>query len=205
MTHTEVEFALEPKSAAGKGPARQSRAAGKIPGIVYGPALQPTMVTFREQELVKALSTPAARNVFLRIKSADANLDGARVIVKDLQIHPVRRAFVHADFYRLDPSKVIHATVPIRVEGTPVGVKLGGILQIALREVSVACLPDDLPEALVVDVSELTSGHSIHVKDLTVPEGVRVLSDPKFTLCAIIGAGYQEEGETKAAEGPAAG
>lgn len=203
MTHTEIEFALESKAASGKGPARQTRAAGKVPAVVYGPDLSPTMVSFREQDLVKALSTPAGRNVFLRVKSEDSKLNGARVIVKDLQVHPVKRVFVHADFFRLDPTKVIHATVPIRFEGVAVGVKLGGILQIAQRDVVVACLPDDLPEAIVMDVTELKPGHSIHVGDLAIPEGVRILSDPKLALCAVIGAGY-EEGGSSAEATPAA-
>ncbi len=192
MTHTEVEFALETKTAAGKGPARQTRAAGKVPAIVYGPDLEPVMASFREQDLVKALSTPAGRNVFLRLKTEDDKLNGARVIVKELQVHPVKRVFTHADFYRLNPNKMIHANVPVRFEGTAVGVKLGGILQITQRDVSVACLPDNLPEAIVVDVTELKPGHSIHVQDLQIPEGVRILSDPKLALCAVVSAEYEE-------------
>lgn len=196
--HTEVEFSLEAKAASGKGAARKSRAAGKVPGVVYGPDMQPQMVTFREQDLVKALSTPAARNVFLRVKAPGSELDGSRLLVKDLQVHPVRRAFVHADFYKPDPTKVIHVTVPVRLEGTPMAVKLGGILQVAQRDVLVACLPDNLPEAIVVDVTELKPGHSIHVGDVKAPEGVRILSDSRLAVCAIIGADYQEE--TPAAE-----
>lgn len=199
MTHTEVEFALESKSKAGKGAARQTRAAGKVPAVVYGPDLEPMMVSFREQDLVKALSTPAGRNVFLRIKTDDSKLNGARVIVKELQVHPVKRVFTHADFYRLDPSKMIHANVPVRFEGTAIGVKLGGILQITQRDVAVSCLPDDLPEAIVIDVSDLKPGHSVHVQDLTVPEGVRILSDPRLALCAVIGAGYEEGAAGEAA------
>lgn len=201
--HTEVEFSLEIKDASGKGAARKSRAVGKVPGVVYGPGTAAQMVTFREQDLVKALSTPAARNVFLRVKAPGSELDGSRLIIKDLQVHPVQRAFVHADFYKPDPTKVIHATVPVRLVGSSIGVKLGGILQVAQRELMVACLPDDLPEAILVDVTELKPGHSIHVVDVPAPEGVRILTEPKLTICAVIGTGYQEEGEVKA-EGAAA-
>lgn len=202
--HTEVEFSLETKVGSGKGAARKSRAAGKVPGVVYGPGMEPQMVSFTEKDLVKALSTPAARNVFLRVKSPGSQLDGQRLIIKDLQVHPVRRAFVHADFYKPDPTKVIHATVPVRLVGAAVGVKLGGILQVAQRDLLVACLPGDLPEAILVDVTDLKPGHSIHVGDVPAPEGVRILSDPRLALCAVIGTGYQEEGEAKA-EGSAAG
>jgi large subunit ribosomal protein L25 len=191
--HTEIEFSVESKVGSGKGSARKVRAGGKVPGVVYGPSTPPVMVAFREQDLVKALSTPAARNVFLRVRSQDPGLNGSRVIVKDLQVHPAKRVFIHADFYKPDPTRVLHANVPIRIEGTAIGVKQGGILQITRRELRVSCLPDDLPDAIPVDVTELRPGHSIHVADLVPPPGVRILVDPRLALCAVIGAGYQEE------------
>lgn len=191
--HTEVDFAVETKTTAGTGAARRGRAAGKTPGIVYGPSQEAVMVTFREQDLAKALSTRAARNVFLRLKCSDDRLDGARVIVKELQVHPLKRVFVHADFYKLDADRVIHATVPIHIQGTAAGVKLGGILQITRREISVVCLPDNLPESFVVDVTDLMPGHSIHVGDLPAVEGVRVLTNPKLSVCAVISPSAAEE------------
>ncbi len=191
--HTEVDFAVESKTTVGKGAARKCRAAGKTPGVVYGPAQEPVMVTFREQDLAKALSTPAARNVFLRLKSSDDRIDGARVIVKELQVHPLKRVFVHADFYKIEADRLIHATVPVHIQGTAAGVKLGGILQIARREIAVVCLPDDLPESILVDVTKLMPGHSIHVGDLTAPEGVRVLTSPKLAVCAVIAPSGAEE------------
>lgn len=197
--HTEVEFAVEAKTGAGKGAARKLRAQGKVPGVVYGPGMEPVMVTFTEKDLVKALSTPAARNVFLRVRASGHDLDGSRLIIKDMQVHPVERAFVHVDFYKPDPTKVIHANVPVRVEGTAVGVKLGGILQVTLREVAVICLPDQLPESIAIDVTELRPGHSVHVADLTPPEGVRITTDSKLAVCAVIGASGYEEGEGGAA------
>ncbi len=203
--HTEVDFAVEAKTATGKGTARKLRASGKTPGVVYGPSLEPVMVTFREQDLVKALSTPAERNVFLRLKSGDERVDGVRAIVKDLQVHPLKRVFVHADFYQLDPNRPINATVPIHIVGTAAGVKLGGILQVARREIRVVCLPDHLPESIEVDVTQLMPGHSIHVGDLAVPEEVKVLTGPKLAVCAVIApSGEAEaEGEGEGAEAAA--
>ncbi len=184
--HTEVEFAVETKTAVGKGAGRKLRAVGRVPGIVYGPTAEPVMVSFVERELVKALSTPAERNVFLRLRCDDERVNGARVIVKDLQVAPKRRVFVHADFYRLDPNRPIQALVPIHLEGTAVGVKMGGILQVARREILVSCLPDNLPEAIVVDVTSLTVGKSIHVSDLAAIEGVTILTGAKLAVCAVI-------------------
>ncbi|GAB6063694.1 50S ribosomal protein L25 [Deferrisoma palaeochoriense] len=199
--HAEVEFSVEPKEGVGKGVARKLRAAGRTPGVVYGPEMAPKMVTFREQDLVRALRTPAERNVFLRLRSSDPDLEGARVIVKDLQVDPVKRRFIHADFYKLDPDRVIHATVPVHLEGTPIGVKLGGILQVVRRELRVACKPDDLPDAITLDVTELKPGESVHVRDLTPPEGVRILTSPELAVCVIVApSGYAEEGEEEAEE-----
>ncbi len=194
--HAEVEFSVEIKEGVGKGAARKARAAGRTPGVVYGPEFAPRMVTFREQDLVRALNTPAQRNVFLRLKSGDPDLEGIRVIVKDLQVDPVKRRFIHADFYKLDPSRTIYATLPVHVEGTAIGVKLGGILQIVRREVRVACKPDDLPDAIVVDVTELKPGESVHVGDLKPPEGVRILTSPELAVCVVVApTGYEEGGE----------
>ncbi len=194
--HTDYEFSVEAKGATGKGAARKLRAAGRTPGVVYGPDFEPRMVTFREQDLVRALSTPAERNVFLRLKSEDEGLDGLRVVIKDVQIDPVKRRFIHADFFKLDPTRMMQVTVPIRLEGTAVGVKMGGIMQIARRRVRVACRPDDLPDAIVVDVTEMKPGDSLHVGDLEVPPGVRVLTSSDLAVCVIIPpSGYEEEAE----------
>ncbi|WP_025323728.1 50S ribosomal protein L25 [Deferrisoma camini] len=194
--HAEFEFSVEIKEGVGKGAARKARAAGRTPGVVYGPEFAPRPVTFREQDLVRALNTPAQRNVFLRLKSPDPDLDGIRVIVKDLQVDPVKRRFIHADFYKLDPNRTMHATLPIHVQGTAIGVKLGGILQIVRREVRVACKPDDLPDAIVVDVTELKPGESVHVGDLEPPEGVRILTSPELAVCVVVApTGYEEGGE----------
>jgi large subunit ribosomal protein L25 len=201
--HTEIEFTIAVKTGCGKGAARKVRQGGRVPGIVYGSKMDPLMISFEERDLVKALSTRAGRNVFLRMKSEDKTLDGERALIKDLQVHPLLRRFTHMDLYKIDPTKEIHATVPILVEGIAIGVKLGGILQIARRELTVVCLPDNLPDAITVDVTNLTPGHSIHVGDIPAPEGVRILTGAKLAVCAVISPSA-EVTEAKPAEGEVA-
>lgn len=198
--HTEVEFNIEAKSAQGKGAARKARAAGRTPGVVYGYQMDPVMVTFEEKALVKALSTPAARNVFLNLRGDVGELSGSRVMVKELQVDPVQRVFIHADFYKLDSARKIHANVPIRLMGTAQGVKLGGIMQVARWDLAVVCLPDALPEAIEVDVTELMPGDSLHVGDLTVPEGVTLLSSSRLAVCAVIAPSGMDEDEGEEGE-----
>lgn len=198
----EFEFPVELKEAAGKGAARKVRAAGMVPGILYGHDTEPVMVTFEERLLVKALSTPAGRNIFLKFKSETKELDGAKILIKDLQVHPLKRRFVHADFYKLDPNRAITAEVPLRMEGTAVGQKLGGILQIARHALEVSCLPDALPEAITVDISSLGFGDSIHISDIEEPEGVTFLQPGKLAVCAIVApaASVEDEGEVEGEE-----
>lgn len=197
--HTEVEFAVSQKSGQGKGAARKTRAAGLVPGVVYGFNQNPAMVSFDERELVKALSTPAGKNVFLRLKCEDPALNGSRALIKELQVHPLKRRFIHADFFKLDPDRAIHATVPIKLVGTAVGVKLGGIMQVAMRDIPVLCKPDDLPESIEVDVSNIKIGHSVHVGDIAAPEGVEFLVSAKSAVCAVISPSEEESGKAEGA------
>jgi large subunit ribosomal protein L25 len=202
--HSEVELSVAVKPASGKGAARKVRAVGNIPGILYGCDVAPTMLNCSERELIKALSTSAGRNVFIRFKCDDEKINGKRALIKELQVHPLRRRFLHADFYMLDPNRPIHASVPVRIVGTAVGVKLGGILQIARRNLEVSCLPDNLPEAIVLDVTDLRLGHSLHLSDITPPEGVTLLENAKVAICAVISPSSDEEGGAKeSAEGTA--
>lgn len=193
--HTEVEFAINVKTGSGKGNARKVRAGGLVPGIVYGYNTSPAMVTFDERDLVKALSTPAGRNVFLRFSTSEPALNGSRALVKELQVNPLKRSFTHADFFMIDPNREIHAMVPVKLTGNSTGVKLGGIMQIAMREIPVLCKPDFLPESIEIDVTELNLGDSIHVNDITPPEGVQFQAPPKAAICAVVSP--TEEGEAK--------
>ncbi len=203
--HTEVEFTISPKAGSGKGSARKIRAEGHVPGVVYGFNISPSNVSFEERELVKALSTPAGRNVFLRFKSPDPALNGTRALVKELQVHPLKRCFTHADFFMIDPDRPIHALVPLKLVGTAIGVKLGGIMQSALREIPVLCKPDDLPESIEIDVSELKLGQSIHVGDVAVPPGVEFQVSVKAAVCSVVSPTEETEGkkEGEGAEAPA--
>jgi large subunit ribosomal protein L25 len=199
--HSEVEFNVEIKEANGKGPARQTRANDRVPGILYGFEVKSKMLSFLERDLVKALSTPAGRNIFLRLKSSDPSIDGVRALVKELQVHPLRRRFIHADFYLLDPNRAIHADVAVKLEGIAAGVKLGGILQVARHTISVTCKPDDLPEAIVVNVEALEPGDSIHVGDIEAPEGVKFNIGAKLAVCAVIMPSIEEEEVSEEEEG----
>jgi large subunit ribosomal protein L25 len=200
---------VELREGTGKGVARKLRAAGRIPGVLYGRGEPPQSVVLDPRALERVIATSdAGMNTLI-----DLNIAGSRdraervVLVKELQRDPVRGAPLHVDFYQVDLTATIEVKVPIVLRGRPKGVELsGGILDQALRELDVECLPRAIPESITLDVSELEIGSSIHVRDLALPEGVVLRSDPDLSVASVITPKVEEEAVPVAApvEGEAA-
>jgi large subunit ribosomal protein L25 len=125
------------------------------------------------------------------------------VLVRDIQKDPVSGQWVHADLYVVDLTRTIQVEVPLHLIGKPAGIELGGILDHPMREVTVECLPRAIPDSIDVDVSALGIGDSIHVRDLVLPEGARILSDPDLAVASVVLPKAEEErvAEPVAAEG----
>jgi large subunit ribosomal protein L25 len=187
---------VELREGTGKGVARKLRAAGRIPGVLYGRGEPPQSVVLDPRALERVIATSdAGMNTLI-----DLNIAGSRdraervVLVKELQRDPVRGAPLHVDFYQVDLTATIEVKVPIVLRGRPKGVELsGGILDQALRELDVECLPRAIPESITLDVSELEIGSSIHVRDLALPEGVVLRSDPDLSVASVITPKVEEE------------
>jgi large subunit ribosomal protein L25 len=175
---------VEPRQGKGKGAAHSLRRQGLIPGVIYGPQRQPAMVQVDPKRLQAVLAVGGAENVPFQL-----SLGGAApvtVMVKELQHEPVTGAPLHADFWELTKGKKLHVDVAVHVTGTAVGISKGGILQQVMRELSVECLPEDIPESVSVDVTELEVGHSIHVRHLVLAANLRVLADPEQTVVTCV-------------------
>lgn len=178
------------KSASGR-----LRRNGKIPAIVYGHTA-PLAVTVDAREF---------RNAFRRItENTVVHLslpEGVHeVLVKDYQMDHLTGRIVHLDFYEFEKGKALRTRVPIQLVGAPVGVKEGGILETLMRDLEIECLPKDLPEQISLDISDLALNHSIHVRDLPLAEGVRVLNSPEQVVCVVAVRKAEEEAKP-AAEG----
>lgn len=163
---------VEVRSASGKGPARQLRMSGKIPAVLYGPGIDAIKLTVSPNELVKALSTEMGKNAIFELPVGD---DKHLAIVKDVQVHPVSRDPLHVDFYKVTADREITVQVPLRTRGRATGVQKGGKLEAIYRQLPVRCTPDRIPAAIEVDVTSLDIGQVMKVKEVPVPEGVRVL------------------------------
>ena len=177
-------LSAEPRSGVGKGVNRKLRAAGRIPGVVYGKKREPQAIQLDPTALEKLLRGSGAGLNTLIDLSVDGRTD--TVLVKELQRHPVQGAFWHVDFYQVDLTRKITVAVPIHFVGKARGVEFGGILDHPLRELEVECLPRSIPEFVEVDVSNLEIGQAIHVSELVLPEDVEVKTDPMLPVASVV-------------------
>lgn len=185
----------------GKGVARKLRAAGKVPAVVYGKGMEPTAITVEPKALEAAVSSDAGWNTLLTLTGAP-ELEGKVVVLKDLDLHAIRRTMVCADFHAINVSETAHFMVPVTTVGTSVGEKEGGTLQVIRHELEVICLPGVVPQSFDIDVSALQIGDVVHVNEIAVPEGVEIPHDVNFTVITV--KGHKAEVEVEGDEDEAA-
>ena len=187
---TTVSLAAQHRNTAGKGPARQMRMVGRIPAVVYGRGRDPESLSVSAAEVDKLLATHARASTII---SLAIDGDSVKVLIRDVQRHPLRRDITHLDFYEIHEGESITVTVPIHLEGSPDGVRnAGGTLDQVLREVQIAVLPRHIPERLELEVTALTIGQSLHVRDLVI-ENANILTDGEMTICSVIPPRVEEE------------
>lgn len=198
----DVKFQVEAREAGGKGGARRLRQRGFAPGVVYGGGREATTIAFDAAAFERLLETSHGGVNTLIDLAGDTSVAGRTVIAKELQREPVRGHLVHVDFYELDLTHKIEVSVPIHLDGTPQGVVLGGVLDQQLREIELLCMPDDIPDDLRHDVTEMELGDSLHVRDLVVPAGIEIHADEELTIATVlVPRGLKEDEEEAAAEG----
>lgn len=176
----------EIREGTGKGVARKLRAQGLLPAVFYGPHTQTLPLVVNPKELLGTLQTEAGGNVLidLEIKKGD-HTERKVVMVKDLQIDPLQRKALHADFYEVAMDVMVTVEVPIQLVGKPEGTKMGGILEQVRRVLEIQCFPGDIPKSIDLDVSSLKIGDSIHVNDIKI-EKVKIISDTNFTIATVV-------------------
>ena len=198
-----IQLKANPRSVSGTVEAKKARKAGLVPAVIYGRHLgKPQNLQLDARELKAALGKTTGEHVLvdLEITGGDKTL----ALIQDVQHHALKRHIMHVDFHALHADEKMHTTVPVVAFGEASGVKnLGGILEQLLRSIQVECLPKDLPESIVVDVTALEIGDAIHIKDLPLPAGVTALGNPETSVLHIA-APAVEEVAAPAAEGAAA-
>jgi len=169
----------------GKGPARRARAHGLIPAVFYNPKAEAIMLTVNAVEM-KEFFNINEDNAFINLQIEDNGKSLERMsIVKDVQRDPLTGQILHIDFYEISMDHKLTADVALQFEGTPMGVELGGELQILKREVSLSCLPSVLPEYINLDISALKIGEALRVKNIPAMEGITIL-EPDEAILAMV-------------------
>ena len=157
----------------GSGASRRLRRANKVPGIIYGGTAAPALIELDHNDILLALRKEAFHSSVLSL-----NINGTveTVLLRDSQMHPYKPLVLHVDFLRVDATHAIHQKVPLHFVNADiaVGVKLsGGVVSHAMNEVDVACMPQDLPAFIEVDLKDLEGGQTLHVSQLSYPKGVK--------------------------------
>lgn len=178
-----VTLNVEKRERKGKGGARSLRRESIIPAVVYrGGGSSP--IQLGAKELTRFVSKTAGEQVIVNLKSSD---DIKMAIVKDYQVDPVEGNLLHVDFQEILATETIKVMVHIVITGEAIGVKRDkGILQHGLREIEIECLPDKIPGHIKIDVSSLTIGKSLHVSDLKLEEGIKILTDTDEMIASVI-------------------
>jgi len=198
-----IQLKAQPRSGAGTVEAKKARHAGLVPAVIYGRHLgKPQNLQLNAKELKAALGKTSGEHVLVDLEIAGG--EKTLALIQDVQHHALKRHIMHLDFHALRADEKMHTTVPVVVFGEASGVKnSGGIIEQLLRSIEVQCLPKDLPDSIVIDVTPLEIGDAIHIKDLPLPEGVTALGNPETSVLHVAAPAVEEVAATPA-EGAAA-
>ncbi|MGB9641905.1 MAG: 50S ribosomal protein L25 [Candidatus Ratteibacteria bacterium] len=184
---TQVKFIAKTRNSAGKSASRTLRRTGFVPGILYGAGEENKLLAVDKKSAENTLRHVTSHSVMADLEiEHDGEKDILKTIVKEVQTNPITGEILHIDFYHIGKNQPVHLSVPIRLVGECPGIKEGGIMEHDLREIEVEGLPDALPEAIELDVSNLKIGESIYVRDIKFPEGIKPLVDSEHVVVTIL-------------------
>jgi len=172
----------ESRTGTGKKTAKDLRIKGLIPANAYKSGKPAMSLQISADDFMEVLHTKAGENVIITLKiSGEGSPKDKTVLIKEIQRDPIKDGILHVDFNEISLTEVLKVNVPLAPRGEPIGVKVdGGILEHVMWELEVECLPTAIPEKIEVDVSNLKIGDAVYVKNITPPEGVKILTDPEL-------------------------
>jgi len=179
-----ASLSAEARTETGKGVARKLRAAGRVPAVVYGHAREAQALSLQTRELEKLLSSISTGSTVVELSVGSAT---TKTLIREVQRHPFKKQILHVDFQELVAGEKVSVEIPLVFVGTPEGVRLSGaLLEQILHSIEVLVDPANIPNHIDVDVTNLAMGHSLHVRELTLPAGLEVLTDEDATVCAVV-------------------
>ena len=198
-----IEISAEIRERAGKGASRSIRKSNNIPAVIYGEKKAPIAIELNGHEFNTLLKTPALRTKLFNIKTPNGVEDA---MLMDIQYHPISDAVIHADFKRINVKEPVNVVVPVEVINieTSKGIKLGGVLNFAVRKVALRGLVHNIPEKITIDLTDLNIGETVHGSDLVLPDGIELGLHQAELAFATIGGKMAEEADNKQAAAAAA-
>jgi large subunit ribosomal protein L25 len=196
----QVLIKADTRNSTGKGVARKLRAAGRIPAVLYGTNVEPVSITISAREW-ENITRHMKRNVIIDMEiQGGAAIDKRPVMVKEIQRDGLGTNIMHIDFFQVSMEQTVEVEVPIHLTGKSKGEVLGGIVDVHLRSIRVECLPNQIPEDITLDVTELDIGDSIHISDISLP-GVKLVEHGEIAILSIIPPTVEgKKGAAEAAE-----
>lgn len=188
---------VELRSKTGKGISRQLRSADMVPGVVYGKGMDPIAVSINHRELRAATAGEGGMNNLITLVGG-GSLDQSMAIIVDLQRDALKGTYRHVDLHRINMTEKLRVTVPVVLKGTAIGVKEGGLLDLAHHELHVECLPSNIPDHIEIDITNLKIANTVHVNEIPLPEGVKVLDNPKTPVVSVLGRAKEVEAAAEA-------
>ncbi len=179
-----IELNAKARDTKGKGAARKLRANNAIPAIVYGAQKDPIMLSLDTVEFIKIIRENGSTGLFFNLK-IEGGVEKA-VMLKDMQMDAFGLEYLHIDLHEVDMDDSVTVTVPVETTGECKGVKEGGMLQIIRRELDVICKPADMPESILIDISDLNIGDSVHVEEIKLGDAVEIPHEVDFTVITIV-------------------
>ncbi len=195
METSEISLSAGIREVTGRSMARKLRREGMAPAVLYGPGIENSIsLSINMKELERVLHLSAGANVIVTL-----DIDGREkktAMFKEVVRHPVNNTIEHVDLIHVVYGTLLTVEVPLHITGRSKGQVLGGIVQHGVRKMTVECMPRAIPDSLNVDITDLSIGEALHLRDIALPEGVRLKDDPEATVVSIVAPAAEEEAVT---------
>jgi large subunit ribosomal protein L25 len=181
-----LELTAQKRDQSGKGAARRIRRESKVPAVLYGPKSEPMPLTVSALQLEKMLRETGGESRLFNLNIEDGEGGAKQVLIREIQVHPVRRRFLHVDFYEVPLDQPIVIEVVVELVGDALGEQKGGEVNQIQRTLSVRCLPNQIPESIPIDITSLDLGQTLHVGELKAPGSYEFMDDPMMGVVGVM-------------------
>src|SRR5438552_3390270 len=194
-----------PRSLGRRAGAKKLRSSGRIPAVIYGRQAKPQSLEVSAKEMENLIHHSVSENLLVDLAVKDDTRPKRLALVQEIQHHPLSGNILHVDFHEVAENEKVTIMVPVETTGEAVGVKTsGGVLEHVLFKIKARALPKDLPEQIIVDVSNLNIGQAIHLGEIKAPDRVEIIGDKQIPVISVAAPRTEEEEAAEAAEAAAA-